>query len=62
MNFSGVQPAYVASIDGVPNDTVGCVPLLVDFPDTLNKGKLYYWNFGDGTGDTTTVPGKFPYL
>jgi gliding motility-associated-like protein len=30
--------------------------LRVDFSDTLKKGKLYYWYFGDGTGDTTTVP------
>ncbi len=56
MNFSGVQSALRASIDGVPNDTVGCVPLKVDFLDTLNKGKLYYWSFGDGAGDTTKGP------
>ena len=56
MNFAGVQSALRASIDGVPNDTIGCIPLRVDFLDTLNKGKLYYWNFGDGTGDTTTLP------
>ena len=54
MNFSGVRASVRASIDGVPYDTVGCVPLLVNFSDTLNKGKLYYWSFGDGTGDTTT--------
>ena len=45
-----------ASINGVPYDTVGCVPLRVDFVDTLNKGKRYYWSFGDGSGDTTTSP------
>jgi gliding motility-associated-like protein len=56
MNFAGVAATLRASIDGVPNDTVGCVPLKVDFSDTLNKGKLYYWSFGDGTGDTTTGP------
>ncbi len=56
MNFAGVQAALRASIDGVPYDTVGCVPLKVDFTDTLNKGKLYYWSFGDGAGDTTTAP------
>ena len=57
MNFAGVQASVKASIDGVPNDTVGCVPLRVDFSDTLtvNKGKRYYWSFGDGTGDTTTT-------
>ena len=56
MNFAGVQAGVRASIDGVPNDTIGCVPLKVDFIDTLNKGKLYYWSFGDGSGDTTTSP------
>ncbi len=59
MNFSGVRSALRASIDGVPNDTVGCVPLRVDFLDTLNLGKLYYWDFGDGSGDTTTGPSNF---
>jgi gliding motility-associated-like protein len=56
MDFSGVKSALHTSIDGVSNDTSGCVPLRVDFSDTLKKGKLYYWYFGDGTGDTTTVP------
>ncbi|WP_235906023.1 DUF7948 domain-containing protein [Ginsengibacter hankyongi] len=56
MNFAGVQAGVRASIDGVANDTTGCVPLKVDFTDTLKKGKLYYWNFGDGSGDTTTAP------
>ncbi len=56
MNFAGVQATVRPSINGVPNDTTGCVPLKVDFTDTLNKGKLYYWSFGDGAGDTTTSP------
>lgn len=56
MNFSGVRASIRPSINGVPNDSIGCAPLQVDFLDTLNLGKLYYWDFGDGTGDTTTVP------
>ncbi len=56
MNFAGVQATVRPSINGVPNDTIGCVPLKVDFSDTLHKGKLYYWNFGDGGGDTTVSP------
>jgi gliding motility-associated-like protein len=56
MNFSGVRAGLRSSIGGVPNDTTGCVPLRVDFQDTLKLGKLYYWNFGDGTGDTTLTP------
>jgi gliding motility-associated-like protein len=59
MNFAGVQAALRASINGVPYDTVGCVPLRVDFVDTLNKGKRYYWDYGDGAGDTTTSPSNF---
>lgn len=56
MNFTGIRAGLRTSIDGVPNDTSGCVPLTVNFSDTLKLGKLYYWNFGDGSGDTTTVP------
>ena len=56
MDFSGVRAGLQSSIDGKANDTSGCIPLLVNFSDTLKKGKLYYWYFGDGTGDTTTSP------
>ncbi len=56
MDFSGVHAGLQSSIDGKVNDTVGCVPLPVNFSDTLKKGKKYYWYFGDGSGDTTTVP------
>ncbi len=49
MNFSGVGAGLQASINAVINDTTGCVPLTVDFMDTLQKGKKFYWNFGDGT-------------
>jgi len=56
MDFSGVHAGLQSTIDGKVNDSVGCVPLLVNFSDTLKKGKRYYWYFGDGTGDTTTAP------
>lgn len=56
MDFTGVRSGLQVVIDGVPNDTVGCVPLMVNFRDTVEKGKLYYWDFGDGTGDTTVAP------
>ncbi|MEO8819594.1 MAG: PKD domain-containing protein [Ginsengibacter sp.] len=71
MDFAGVRSGLHTSINGVSNDTAGCVPLMVDFTDTLKKGKRYYWYFGDGTGDTTTVPatshvyenvGKYPVM
>ena len=56
MDFSGVRSDLHAAINGISNDTSGCVPLKVDFTDSLKKGKRYYWYFGDGTGDTTTTP------
>ena len=54
MDFAGVNAGVQASINAVINDTSGCVPLRVDFKDTLLKGKTYYWSFGDGTPDTVT--------
>lgn len=56
MDFTGVKSAIQSSIDGVPNDSIGCVPLTVQFRDTLEMGKRYYWDYGDGTGDTTVIP------
>lgn len=57
MNFAGVGAGVQASIAGVANDTAGCVPLTVDFRDTILKGKKYIWNFGDGSPivNTTTA-------
>lgn len=55
--LSGIHAGLRASIDGVINDTSGCIPLTVDFADTMALGKTYVWNFGDGSPDvTTTVP------
>jgi gliding motility-associated-like protein len=57
MNFSGVRSGVQASINGVPRDTVGCVPLTVEFKDTIATGQFFLWNFGDGTPEIrTTVP------
>ncbi len=56
MNFAGVGASVKAKIDGV-FDTIGCVPLSVLFIDTLNSGKIFIWNYGDGTkNDTTFAP------
>lgn len=49
MNFAGVEAGPQASINGVPNDTSGCVALKVDFTDTIQNAKTYVWNFGDGS-------------
>ncbi len=56
MDFSGVTNGIRPTIDGKPYRNYGCVPVTVDFMDTLQKGKLYIWDFGDGNKDTTTVP------
>lgn len=58
MNFSGVGASVKATIGGVV-DTIGCVPLTITFTDTLAKGKMYIWNYGDPSNpkkDTTFAP------
>jgi gliding motility-associated-like protein len=61
MNFSGVGAEIQSIIDGVANDTLGCIPLTVNFKDLQQRGVTYYWNFNStvnpGINDqTTTVP------
>ncbi len=56
MNFAGVAAGVQASINAVVNDTAGCVPFRVDFNDTLQRGKKFYWDFGNGLRDTTFAP------
>ena len=51
--LAGIGNGVRSSIDGKIRDTSGCVPLTVDFTDTLALGKSYIWNFGDGSGDFT---------
>ncbi len=58
MNFAGVGASVKATIDGVV-DTIGCVPLNIRFTDTLAKGKMYIWDYGDPASpkkDTTFAP------
>jgi gliding motility-associated-like protein len=56
-NLAGVGAGLQASINGVPRDTAGCIPLTVDFTDTIANAKTYEWTFGDGTAAIiTTVP------
>ncbi len=57
LNLAGVGAGLQSTIAGQVRDTSGCVPLTVEFSDTLALGKQYVWNFGDGSPDvTTTVP------
>lgn len=53
--LAGVGAGLQASIEGRPRDTSGCVPLTVDFKDTLALGKTYKWDFGDGSAEQTTT-------
>ncbi|MEJ7625260.1 MAG: PKD domain-containing protein [Ferruginibacter sp.] len=55
MNFAGVGSAVQSAIQGVVNKKNGCVPLTVDFRDTLRQGVKFYWNFGDSPTDTITT-------
>lgn len=54
--LSGVIASIRPSINGVPRDSSGCVPLTVDFADTIALGKSYTWDFGDGSPPVTTTP------
>jgi gliding motility-associated-like protein len=49
MDFAGVRAAPQSLIDGVPRDTMGCIPLMVDFTDTIQNAISYEWDFGDGS-------------
>lgn len=55
LDFSGVSSGIKTSINSVVGATKGCIPVKVDFSDTLQTAKTLYWNFGDGNFDTTTV-------
>jgi gliding motility-associated-like protein len=55
--FDGIKAGAQTAIDGVVYDTAGCVPLKVDFTDSIDMGKSYEWDFGDGsTGFSGTTP------
>jgi gliding motility-associated-like protein len=54
--LSNVASGIKSYINGVANDNIGCVPLKVDFVDTIDMGVRYFWDFGDGTLDTTETP------
>lgn len=57
MDFAGVRAAPQSSINGLARDTAGCVPLTVDFTDTIQNALQYEWDFGDGSPrETTTFP------
>jgi gliding motility-associated-like protein len=54
-NLAGVAGAVKTSINGVPRDTTGCIPLTVDFSDTIQRAQSYEWDFGDGSAQVSTT-------
>ncbi|GAC1428812.1 MAG: hypothetical protein NVSMB7_05570 [Chitinophagaceae bacterium] len=52
-NFAGVGAGVRAYINSV-FDTSGCVPLTVQFRDTVRNAVSYEWNFGDGASAVAT--------
>ena len=54
-NLSGVKSGVMSTINGVPRDSAGCVPLTVDFSDTVQNAVSYEWSFGDGGSQVTTT-------
>jgi gliding motility-associated-like protein len=61
MNFSGVSAQIQSEIEGEINDSLGCIPLIVNFKDLRAKGVTYYWNFNStllpsAVDLTTTTP------
>lgn len=56
-NLAGVRSGIQSAIEGEPRDTAGCIPMTVDFRDTVQQAVSYEWNFGDNTGFVkTTTP------
>jgi gliding motility-associated-like protein len=60
MQLAGVQSGLQSSINGVPRDTVACVPVTVDFTDTIGTALSYEWHFnyvqpGGGPPDVVTT-------
>lgn len=48
-NLAGVKSGVQSIINGRPRDTAGCVPLTVDFLDTVQNARSYEWYFNDGS-------------
>ena len=43
-------------VNYLPDNSDGCQPLTVKFINQTNDGEKYYWNFGDGTSDSSRNP------
>jgi gliding motility-associated-like protein len=62
LDLSGVEAGVQSAINGVLNDTLGCVGNKVDFSDTLANGKTFRWDFGDGSPEVTTPDPSASYI
>lgn len=66
MNFAGIGAQIQSEIDGEINDTLGCLPLTVQFKDLRAKGVKYYWNFNSlvnpNAVDATTIVPQTSFL
>ena len=60
MNLAGVNGGIQSAIAGTIRDTSGCVPLTVDFRDTVGTAQSYEWYFeyvpGNPPDQVTTTP------
>lgn len=54
-DYQGVFASVQSSINGSWADSSGCVPLKVDFTDTIANAASYEWDFGDGSPVITTT-------
>lgn len=61
-NLAGVASGVQASINGIQRDSSGCVPVQVDFIDTVGLAKSYIWDFGDGTAIQKTTTATISHL
>lgn len=62
LNLAGVGSTIQSSIGGVIRDTAGCVPLKVDFTDSIRNAVWYEWNFGDGSPTIGPLPAATGFM
>jgi gliding motility-associated-like protein len=61
-NLAGLKAGVQSAINGELRDTAGCVPLTVEFRDTIQNAVTYEWDFnGDGITDQVTTQPNASY-
>ncbi len=61
-NLAGVRGGVQSTINGAVRDTAGCVPLTVDFADTVKMAQSYEWYFGDGSPMVTSTAPNITHI